>query len=52
MDRPAVIFRQLGIPVYLIWDSDKDCKDSDPKDNRNYAMPYLENLKLLGWAKC
>src|SRR5207245_4288685 len=24
LDRPAVIFRELGIPVYVVWDGDKD----------------------------
>ncbi len=26
MDRPALIFQDLGIPVYLIFDTDSDCK--------------------------
>jgi putative ATP-dependent endonuclease of OLD family len=33
LDRPAVIFKQLGIPVYLIWDSDKGIKNAKPEDN-------------------
>jgi predicted ATP-dependent endonuclease of OLD family len=33
MDRPAVIFCQLGIPVYMVWDSDKEEEDAKPKDN-------------------
>lgn len=41
IDRPAIIFRELGIPVYLIWDSDKGTKDSKPEENRHL-------LKLIG----
>ena len=33
LDRPAVIFRQLGIPVYLMWDGDKGVKDAKPQEN-------------------
>ncbi|MGO9622267.1 MAG: ATP-dependent nuclease [Desulfobaccales bacterium] len=43
LDRPLVIFRQLGIPVYIVWDSDYDDKDA-PKANR-----YL--LRLVGQAE-
>lgn len=41
LDRPLVIFRKLGIPLYLLWDSDHGVKDAKPDTNR-----YL--LKLLG----
>ena len=41
MDRPLVIFRRLGIPVYSVWDGDHGGKDSKPEDNR-----YL--LRLVG----
>ena len=40
LDRPLVIFRQLDIPVYVVWDGDHGAKDSKPEDNK-----YL--LKLL-----
>lgn len=43
IDRPAAIFRQLGITVYTIWDSDKDTTGSDPKDNHRL-------LRLMGQA--
>jgi predicted ATP-dependent endonuclease of OLD family len=33
LDRPATIFKQLGIPVYIIWDSDKGDSEADPKEN-------------------
>ncbi len=44
LDRPLVIFRQFGIPVYLVWDSDNGEKDSKPDPNR-----YL--LRLLAQAE-
>jgi putative ATP-dependent endonuclease of OLD family len=34
LDRPLVIFRRLGIPVYVIWDGDQGEADSKPEDNR------------------
>lgn len=34
LDRPLVIFRQFGIPIYTVWDSDKDDDGkTNPKDN-------------------
>ena len=33
LDRPLVIFRHLGIPTYVIWDSDHGRKDANPKEN-------------------
>ena len=42
LDRPAVIFRQLRIPVYVVWDSDYGHKDrEDPAPNRRL-------LRILG----
>ncbi|KAA3647085.1 MAG: DUF2813 domain-containing protein [Chloroflexi bacterium] len=34
LDRPTIIFRELGIPVYTIWDSDKDARNPKPEQNR------------------
>ncbi len=34
LDRPALIFRALGIPVYIVWDGDKGEKDDTSKTNR------------------
>ncbi|WP_300579094.1 AAA family ATPase [Phenylobacterium sp.] len=34
LDRPAIIFRELGIPVYIIWDCDSDAES-------------FQNLRLL-----
>ncbi len=41
LDRPYVIFHQLGIPAYVLFDGDQESKDPKPEDNR-----YL--LRLLG----
>ncbi len=40
LDRPLVIFRQLGVPVYVVWDSDHNGNNAKPESNR-----YL--LRLL-----
>ena len=34
LDRPLIIFRQLGIPVYVIWDGDYGVKNANPEDNK------------------
>ncbi len=34
LDRPLVIFRQLDIPVYVVWDGDRGSNDAKPKDNK------------------
>jgi len=40
LDRPLVIFRRLRIPVYVIWDGDRD-RGEKPEENRRL-------LQLLG----
>lgn len=45
LDRPAVIFGQLGIPVYLVWDSDKGDREGNPGDNHRL-------LRLVGQEVC
>jgi predicted ATP-dependent endonuclease of OLD family len=47
LDRPASIFRQLGISVYLIWDSDKEANNADPKDN--HRLLRLLNHAVVDW---
>ena len=32
--RPAAVFKMLGIPSYIIWDSDRDKPGADPEANR------------------
>lgn len=44
LDRPALIFDLLGIPVYLIWDSDYGGKD--PKVDWNRCL-----MRILGVAE-
>lgn len=34
LDRPLVIFRKLGIPVYVVWDSDHGQDGANPESNR------------------
>ena len=34
LDRPTVVFRELGIPTYVIWDNDKGSGDPRPEENR------------------
>ena len=41
LDRPLVIFRQLGIPAYVVWDGDSDSSQPTPESNRHL-------LHLLG----
>ena len=41
IDRPLVIFKQLGISVYIVWDGDNGDNHARPEENR-----YL--LRLLG----
>lgn len=42
IDRPALIFRELGIPVFIMWDSDSGEKQDQIKRNR--ALQRLMNL--------
>jgi putative ATP-dependent endonuclease of the OLD family len=44
LDRPAVVFRDLGIKTYLVWDNDKEAKEPKPHDNRRL-------LRLMGAAE-
>ena len=41
LDRPLVIFRQLHIPVYVIWDGDHGASDSKAENNKSL-------LRILG----
>lgn len=47
LDRPAAIFRELGIPIYVIWDSDKDVKDANTDDN--HRLLRLMDAKVEDW---
>ena len=35
LDRPTVVFRELGIPTYVIWDNDHGSGDARSEDNRH-----------------
>ena len=41
LDRPSVVFRELGIPTYVIWDNDKGNANARPETNRRL-------LRLVG----
>lgn len=45
LDRPAVIFRQLGIPVYVVWDSDFGDGDADPRVNHRLLRLQARNVE-------
>jgi len=47
LDRPLVVFRALGIPTYVMWDSDEGAKD--PKPERNRSLLRLLNRKEQDW---
>lgn len=44
LDRPLVIFRRLGIPVYVIWDGDHGEPEARAEDNRRL-------LRLVGQSE-
>lgn len=41
LDRPAIVFRNLGIRTYLVWDNDKNVQDPNPEENKRL-------LRLMG----
>lgn len=47
LDRPAALFRHLGIPVYVIWDSDKGENNAKPEDN--HRLLRLMNQSAEDW---
>lgn len=47
LDRPTVIFQQLGIPVYTVWDSDKGNNEARPEDNQRLLR--LQNEVEEDW---
>jgi putative ATP-dependent endonuclease of the OLD family len=47
LDRPAAIFRELGIPTYVLWDGDKGEKDARPEDN--HRLLRLMRKKIEDW---
>lgn len=47
LDRPAAIFRQLGIRTFVLWDSDKGEKDARPEDN--HRLLRLHGAAVEDW---
>lgn len=47
LDKPTIIFRELGIPVFVIWDGDKGDKEADPQ--QNHMMLRLTGQEVLDW---
>lgn len=43
IDRPAAIFRELGIPTYIVWDGDGGAKHD--QQNRNRALQRLVGIQ-------
>ena len=44
IDRPLVVFRNIGIPVYIVWDGDKGGKDGHPETNRSLTRLLGANV--------
>ena len=42
LDRPALIFQDLGIPVYLLFDTDSDCRQSERSSNEKINIILRE----------
>ena len=47
IDRPAVIFKQLGVPVYIIWDSDKE--EGKARKEDNHRLLRLIGQPIVDW---
>ena len=45
IDRPTVIFRKLGIPIYALWDSDKGDKGAKPEDNQRLLRLFGKTIE-------
>jgi len=49
LDRPYAIFQSLGIPVYVIWDSDEGGRDAKVEDN--HRMLRLLGREIEDWPE-
>jgi predicted ATP-dependent endonuclease of OLD family len=47
LDRPASIFRELGIPVFIVWDGDKGGPDARPEDN--HCLLRVADVEPVDW---
>ena len=48
LDRPTVVFRELGIPTYVIWDNDEGSGGSKAKKDNRYLL-RLVGAKEQDW---
>lgn len=47
LDRPLLIFREFGIPVYTVWDGDKGTKGAPPREN--HLLLRLHGYSAEDW---
>jgi predicted ATP-dependent endonuclease of OLD family len=47
IDRPTAIFKELGIPVYILWDGDFEKRESNAETNRRLLR--LMNYDPIDW---
>lgn len=47
LDKPAIIFNELKIPIYIIWDSDYE--EEDPKVEINHRLLKFFNQDIEDW---
>ncbi len=45
IDRPAIIFQKLGVPVYAVWDSDKGGDRAKPEDNHELLRIFGKDIE-------
>jgi predicted ATP-dependent endonuclease of OLD family len=49
LDRPAIIFQQLNIPVYVVWDSDKNEESNGARPEDNHRLLRLMGQTITDW---
>lgn len=47
LDRPCLIFRELGIPVFVVWDGDKDSNGAKAEDN--HCLLRVAGMEPVDW---
>lgn len=45
LDRPTAIFTTLGIPLYIVWDSDQGGKNAKPQDNHRLLRLFDQPIE-------
>ena len=48
LDRPCAVFQHFNIPVYMIWDGDKD--GSNPNPRENHLLLRLAGHTVIDWT--